>query len=89
MGLPEIVLAEAKSHPLDGVRPKHTICPGCGYQHGGLEIKGGIIVCPECGAAMNFDLPRIKRVRRRPPRRVALWLLLLIALVMAVTYAVL
>lgn len=89
MDPPENALAESRSHPLDGVRPKHTICPGCGYQHGGLEIKGGIIVCPECGASMNFDLPRVKRARRRPPRRVTLWLLLLIALVMAVTYAVL
>jgi hypothetical protein len=82
-------VAEPKGHPLDGVRPRHTVCPACGYQHGGLPIRAGIIVCPECGATMDFDLRREKRRARRPPRRVTLWLLLAIAMAMAVLYILL
>ena len=82
-------MSDRKKHRLDGVRPRHTICPACGYQHGGLEIKGGIIVCPECGATMNFDLPRPPRPVQGPPRRLALWLLLALAMAMAALYALL
>lgn len=41
---------------LDGVRPRHAICHQCGYQFGGLEIKDGEIVCPECGKSSRFEL---------------------------------
>jgi hypothetical protein len=81
-------VADATRHALDGVRPKHTICPGCGYQHGGLQIKGGVITCPECGAAAQFDRPRLKASVRRP-RPIALWLLLAIVMVLLVMGAVL
>lgn len=59
----------SKPHPLDGVRPKHAICASCRYEFGGVAIKGGVIVCPECGKATPFDFAshatEIERLRAR------------------------
>ena len=43
---------------LEGVRPKHSVCLACGYGLAGIEIKRGVIVCPECGAPAAFELRR-------------------------------
>ena len=43
----------------DGICPKNASCTKCGYHFGGIEIKAGIIVCPECAHAQNFLLPEI------------------------------
>jgi hypothetical protein len=57
------------AHPLDGVRPKHALCASCGYVFGGVAIKGGVIICPECGKATSFDLKdhagEVERLRAR------------------------
>lgn len=42
----------------DGVRPMNAICPNCGYGLGGIEIKGGVIICPECAVPARFELRR-------------------------------
>lgn len=48
----------------DGLRPKSAFCPGCGYRFGGIPIRDGAIVCPECGRRFEFRFPR--RARPRP-----------------------
>lgn len=40
----------------DGVRPRNAVCLKCGYEFGGVEIRGGIVVCPECGHPNRFVL---------------------------------
>ncbi len=47
---------------LDGVRPKNSVCLSCGYGLGGIEIKGGVIVCPECAVPARFELRRPRPV---------------------------
>ena len=43
----------------EGLRPKNAVCTSCDYLFGGLPIKGGVIICPECGHAQTFKLPEI------------------------------
>lgn len=47
---------------LEGVRPKQAACLHCGYQLGGIAIRKGCIVCPECAGVTRFDsLPAVRR----------------------------
>ncbi|MDX2131976.1 MAG: hypothetical protein SFY69_07990 [Planctomycetota bacterium] len=56
----------------DGLTPRHAVCEACGQHLGGTEVKGGALVCPECGHANVMGLPppgthaaRLRRVRAR------------------------
>jgi len=51
-------------HPLDGVRPRHAYCPACRYTFGGVPIRGGSLVCPECGHVFEFTLRRPRPASR-------------------------
>ena len=54
------------SNELDGIRPKNAVCTRCGYHIGGIEIKDGMITCPECGHDVVFELTS-------PSRPVGYW----------------
>jgi len=61
---------------VDGARPKNAACMKCGYVFGGIEIRGRIVVCPECGVPNEFTLPALQRESRAwQLAKRALWLL--------------
>lgn len=41
---------------LEGVRPRNAVCPACGYGLAGIEIRRGVIICPECATPAVFEL---------------------------------
>lgn len=64
MDSPETPEKPAVLHPLDGVRPRHTVCPYCGYRPSGAAITHGVITCPECGGTVPFEPARPKVSKR-------------------------
>lgn len=51
---------------LEGVVPRQALCAKCGYLFGGIPIRAGVIVCPECSHAQEFTLaPRHSPALRR------------------------
>lgn len=51
-------------HPLDGLAPKNASCTACGYHFGGIAIRNGVIVCPECAHENMFERHRPVRTKR-------------------------
>jgi hypothetical protein len=47
----------------DGVCPKNAVCTHCGYHIGGVPIKDGCIICPECGESVPFAFAPVVRSR--------------------------
>lgn len=46
--------------PAEPIRLKHSVCTECGYQMDGVELRGGVAICPECGHAniIGFGVAR-------------------------------
>lgn len=50
--------------PYEGVRPKNAACVKCAYVFGGVAIRSGVIVCPECGHQNRFEFEKVTVSRK-------------------------
>ncbi|MBL8990161.1 MAG: hypothetical protein JNJ48_01130 [Phycisphaerae bacterium] len=60
------------------LRLRNAVCERCGYHASGVEMRNGLFVCPECGAANTV----LNRPRPEPGRaHVYLWRVVRLGLV--------
>lgn len=72
----------------DGVRPKHAVCPSCGYQFGGIPITHGQLTCPECAHTFSFqDMTHPSRRTPRPKLGITIGVVLLAGASIALGYS--